>query len=160
MDIQKTGLSLALAFALTGTSVVQAKDSDTSMEEVKQETAELGKALKSYGAEQKDEAEAAINRTLDHIDQRIATLEEELSRDWDTMSDATRERARKTLESLRQQRARAEGWLDQLESSSASAWEEARRGFTNAYEELAESWKRAEEALDEPSQNDNTGDGN
>ncbi|WP_349342696.1 hypothetical protein [Marinobacter sp. MMG032] len=65
------------------------------------------------------------------------------------MSDTARERSQKSLESLREQRARVQNWYEELKESSASAWERARKGFSEAYEALSEQWNSTEKELDE-----------
>lgn len=121
---------------------------DSSVEALKKETRELGEALKEYGSAQKEQAEDSINRTLSALDRRIEELEQQLSENWDDMSDIARERSRKSLESLREQRARVQNWYQELKASSASAWERARRGFSEAYEALSEQWSDTEKAID------------
>jgi hypothetical protein len=48
---------------------------------------------------------------------------------------------------LREQRARVQNWYQELKDSSASAWEKARKGFSDAYEALSEQWNNTEEEL-------------
>ncbi|HBC36504.1 MAG TPA: hypothetical protein DC045_19795, partial [Marinobacter adhaerens] len=89
----------------------------------------------------------SINKTLSALDKRIQELEQQLSKNWDDMSDTARERSQKSLESLREQRARVQNWYQELKDSSASAWEKARKGFSDAYEALSEQWNNTEEEL-------------
>ncbi|MBU2953818.1 hypothetical protein [Marinobacter sp. F3R08] len=141
-------LALALAGMLPGAALAESSP-DTSVESLKQETQELGKALKEYGSDQKEQAEESINRTLSALDQRIEELDKQLSENWDDMSDTARDRGQKSLESLREQRARVQNWYQELKASSASAWERARKGFSDAYEALSEQWGDTEDELDE-----------
>ena len=46
-----------------------------------------------------------------------------------------------------EQRARVQNWYQELKDSSASAWEKARKGFSDAYEALSEQWNNTEEEL-------------
>lgn len=124
---------------------------DSSVEALKQETRELGEALEAYGSDQKEEAEDSISKTLTALDKRIQELEKQLSENWDEMSDTARDRSQKSLESLREQRARVQNWYQELKASSASAWERARKGFSDAYEALSEQWNNTEEELDDDS---------
>ncbi|AOY86904.1 hypothetical protein BKP64_01210 [Marinobacter salinus] len=139
--------ALAFVFLTLCSWTVQAEPADSSVEELKKETRELGKALKEYGSDQKDRAEDSINRTLSALDQRIDELEQQLSENWDDMSDTARERSQKSLESLREQRGRVQNWYQELKASSASAWERARQGFSDAYDAFAEEWEDTEEKL-------------
>jgi gas vesicle protein len=140
-------LTLIMTGLLSGTVMAQSS-SDSSVESLKQETQELGEALKEYGADQKEQAEDSINETLSALDRRIEELEQQLSENWDDMSDTARERAQKSLESLREQRARVQSWYQELKASSASAWERARKGFSEAYEALSEQWNNTEKELE------------
>ncbi|MCM0612884.1 hypothetical protein KFJ24_10420 [Marinobacter sediminum] len=146
---------LAYAFAFVFVAMcswtVQAEPADSSVEELKRETRELGNALKDYGSDQKGQAEESINRTLSALDQRIDELEQQLSENWDDMSETARKRSQKSLESLREQRERVQSWYQELKASSASAWERARQGFSDAYDALAEQWDDTEKELDNES---------
>ncbi len=148
MKLKACMLALALTGGLPGTLLAESSP-DSSVESLKQETRELGKTLKEYGSDQKEQAEDSINRTLSALDQRIAELERQLSENWDDMSDTARDRTQKSLESLQEQRARVQNWYEELKASSASAWERARKGFSDAYDALAEQWSDTEKELDE-----------
>jgi type II secretory pathway pseudopilin PulG len=142
-------MGLLSATALAGSSP---DSSESSVESLKQETQALGEALQEYGSDQKEQAEDSINKTLSALDKRIQELEQQLSKNWDDMSDTARERSQKSLESLREQRARVQNWYQELKDSSASAWEKARKGFSDAYEALSEQWNNTEEELDQDSE--------
>mgnify|MGYP003669376814 FL=1 len=120
---------------------------DSSVDKLKQQSQELGETLQEYGADQKDQAEDAINRTLAALDKRIAELESELSENWDDMSSVARERSQESLASLREQRERVQAWYNELKASSASAWERAKKGFSDAYDALSEQWNETERDL-------------
>ncbi|MEP1217363.1 MAG: hypothetical protein ABJM11_02680 [Marinobacter sp.] len=152
MYSRKVGYSLAfvLAIGMSGSLHADSPD-DSSVESLRKETRELGQALKEFGADQKAEAEAAIEDTLSALDKRIETLQQELDQNWDDMSDKARDRSQKSLESLREQRQRVQEWYDELQASSSSAWERAKKGFSEAYEALSRQWNDAERNLTEES---------
>ncbi|WP_100638496.1 hypothetical protein [Marinobacter salexigens] len=139
------------ALLITATLVLagplHAESADSAVDEFKRETQELGEALQEYGADQKDLAEDSINRALSALDKRIAELEEELSENWDDMSNTARERSKDSLASLREQRERVQAWYNELKASSASAWERAKKGFSDAYDALSEQWNETERDL-------------
>jgi gas vesicle protein len=126
---------------------LHAESTDSSVDKLKQESRELGEALQNYGADQKIQAEDAINRTLSALDKRIVELEKELSENWDDMSKTARERSQESLASLREQRERVQSWYKELKASSASAWGQAKKGFSDAYEALSEQWNETERDL-------------
>ena len=140
-------LTIVFVGMFSGTALAESSPEDSSVESLKQETRELGEALLDYGSDQKEQAEDSINKTLSALDKRIQELEQQLSKNWDDMSDTARERSQKSLESLREQRARVQNWYQELKDSSASAWEKARKGFSDAYEALSEQWNNTEEEL-------------
>ena len=148
MLFKQLGYSLAFVLAFGVSGSLQAESSgDSSVESLKKETRELGQALKEFGADQKAEAETAIENTHSALDKPIETLQRELDQNWDDMSDKARERSRKSLESLQEQRQRVQQWYDELQASSSSAWERAKQGFSNAYEALSEQWNETERKL-------------
>ncbi|HEA51152.1 hypothetical protein LCGC14_0601140 [marine sediment metagenome] len=126
---------------------VQADSTDLSVDQLKQETQELDEALQDYGADQKNQAEDSINRVLSTLDARISELQKELSENWDDMSETARKRAQESLASLHEQRERVQDWYDELKASSASAWEQAKKGFSDAYKALSEQWNETERDL-------------
>lgn len=121
-----------------------AADDETSIEEVRQEASDLMEALKNYAVEQRDEAASASKAALDRLDERIDTLQTRIDEDWDKMSHAVREETRENLKALRDQRTRVAEWYGSMKASSASAWEEMKQGFSNAYGELTKAWEKAE----------------
>lgn len=147
---------LLICIAVLGIPTVgyaEAADEATSIQEVKKEASELVEALKNYTADQRDEAMNASKNALDMLDERIDTLESRVDEDWDQLSQAARAETRESLKALRDQRTRAAEWYGSMKTSSTGAWEEMKKGFSNAYGELAQAWEKAEENFsDEKSQ--------
>lgn len=139
---------LALLTAGLAPAVV-AEEDETTVEQLKQDTRELGRSLKDFSVDQKDQAIESINNTLAALDERIDQLESELAENWDDMSELARERSQKSIDSLREQRSTVAQWYDRLKDSSASAWDRMKKGFSDAYGELSESWEEAEEVNEE-----------
>ncbi|MGO1503249.1 MAG: hypothetical protein ACTHWH_18420 [Marinobacter sp.] len=147
MDLKHTVCALVVAASCTLAGPLYAESEDSSVNELKQESRELGRALQEYSADQKDQAEDSINQMLSALDKRIAELEKELSQNWDDMSDTARDRSQESLASLREQRERVQSWYNELKASSASAWERAKKGFSDAYEAFSEQWNETERDL-------------
>ena len=80
-------LALLLGVAVAGISAA-AEDPDSAAE-VKRETSELLQALKSYGAEQRDEALQKSRAALDRLDRRIEALETRMLEQWDEMDETS-----------------------------------------------------------------------
>jgi uncharacterized membrane-anchored protein YjiN (DUF445 family) len=77
---------------------------------------------------------------LDAVDERIDTLQTRLDDNWDNMSKAAREKTQASMKALREQRTQVAEWYGSLKTSSDSAWDEIKEGFSQAYQALAETW--------------------
>lgn len=119
-----------------------------STQELKQDTQNLAKDLKSYSASQRDQAMADIRNTLKLFDERIDQLSTELSKNWDKMSAQGRQQAQKNLAELRAQRARVRGWMDRLQDSSGKSWNDIKQGFSSALDGLAKAWDNTRKSLE------------
>lgn len=132
----------------TKTDKIVTETDKTTAKEVKQEMQDLLKALKGYAADQRDEAIQKTKTALDDLDNRIDALETRIDNNWDQMNKAAREKARADLKALRKQRTKVAEWYGSLKSSSAGAWEQIKKGFSDAYKELSDAWKKAEKEFD------------
>lgn len=119
-------------------------DDQTSMADVRKQTQELLQTLKAYTADQRDEAVQKSKAALDDLDHRIDALDAQIHADWDKMDKAAREKARRNLDALREQRARVAEWYGKMKNSSGDAWEDMKKGFSDAYQSLDEAWEKAE----------------
>ena len=139
------GVLLVVLLVLALVSPPAAAAEDDSAANIKQQTVELLQALKSYGAEQRDEALARSRAALDNLDRRIESLESKMLDQWDDMDQDAREQARASLQALREQRNRVAEWYGSMKTSSAGAWGHIRQGFSQAYEALHEAWEKSEQ---------------
>lgn len=130
------------------TDVIASKPEKTTAKEVKQEAQDLLEALKGYTADQRDEAIQKTKIALDDLDNRIDALETRIDNNWDKMNKTAREKARADLKALRKQRTNAAEWYGSLKSSSAGAWEQMKKGFSDAYKDLADAWEKVEKEFD------------
>lgn len=144
--ISNTGL-LALLLVLGAPNFSAAADDAATAADIKQETAELLQALKSYGAGQRDEALEKSGAALENIDRRIEALEAELFEHWDEMDQAARTQARASLQALREQRTRVAEWYGSMKSGTANAWGEVKQGFSKAYQALHDAWQQSEQDI-------------
>ncbi|PKO35136.1 MAG: hypothetical protein CVU34_02150 [Betaproteobacteria bacterium HGW-Betaproteobacteria-7] len=130
-------LSLAPAIhAQSGSDRVTAQD-------VKKETQALITTLKQYTADQRGEALKSAEQALKKLDGRIDELEERVDNNWDRMSAAARQKARANLRTLRQQRNDLAEVYGGFKNSSASAWEQMKKGFSDAYQAMSDAWEKA-----------------
>jgi nitrogen fixation/metabolism regulation signal transduction histidine kinase len=121
---------------------------ETTAKEVKKEMQDLLKTLKSYTAEQRDEAVEKTEKALEKLDKRINALEARIDKNWNTMTQTAREEARANMKALRKQRTQVAEWYGSMKNSSASAWEHMKQGFSDAYKKLEETWEKSEKEFD------------
>lgn len=136
-------LSMAV-FALTPAIHAETNGDKTTLQDVKEETRDLVETLKGYSAERRDEAMQKSREALATLDRRIDDLETRIDRDWERMDQAARDKARTTLRELRKQRAEVAERFGRWKESSANAWEQMKKGFANAYQDLQKAREKAE----------------
>ncbi|HKJ50608.1 MAG TPA: hypothetical protein VKB27_03850 [Gammaproteobacteria bacterium] len=133
---------LSLAIAAPSQAALSPGDK-TSIMEVKQETRQLIESVKSYSAEQRDQAIQEIEIAVARLDQRIESLQSRIDNQWDDMTAPAREQARAGLRTLRKQRIELAEWYGNLKGSSAGAWDKIKRGFSRAYSDINKAWEKA-----------------
>mgnify|MGYP001085747996 CR=1 FL=1 len=138
------GLILAGLLLMGMPGYGQTEGSSASMEDIKKESRELLQTIRSYSADKKDEAVEKAKEGLDTLDGRIERLEARISKNWDSMSETARQQARDNLKVLRQQRNKLAEWYGSMKTGSADAWEQIKKGFSEAYRTLEESWEKSE----------------
>ena len=116
----------------------------TTMKEVKQEMQDVIQVLKGYSIDQRDEAVKETKAALDKVDNHIDALQTRIDNNWDKMNETAQEKAKATLKALLKQRAQLAEWQDSLKSSSAAAWEDIKKGFSDAYSSFYDAWEKAE----------------
>ena len=149
MKLTKTSRSACLLlllaiFGLTSLCSAAPASDKTSLEDVKKESKDLIQTLKGYSAAQRDEAIIRIKVTLDDLDQRITALEATIDANWEKMDKTARENARLRLQELHKERTEVAEWYGSLKSSSAEAWEQTKRVFSDAYKDLNAAWEKSE----------------
>ncbi|MFN2353363.1 MAG: hypothetical protein ABR512_02405 [Desulfopila sp.] len=137
-------LLLIGVFGVVSLCHAQPENTDTSIQEVKKETQSLLQTIGSYTADKKDEALQKAKESMNKLDKRIDALEAKIDKQWTSMSEATRKQARENLKTLRKQRNHVAEWYGSMKTSSADAWGRMKKGFTDAYESLADAWAKSE----------------
>jgi len=136
--------ALILMFSAHLMASEKEKSPSTSAEDVKKETAEAMQAIKKYSYDQRDKAVKEMKAAMDNLDTRIDNMQSRMEENWDKMSQASREKASKTLKTLRKKRNDLSEWYGGLKHSSAKAWNHVKDGFASGYESLAESFEKAQ----------------
>jgi chromosome segregation ATPase len=121
-----------------------ASKSKTTSEDVKQETMEAIEALKNYSIEKKDAAVSEVKVALEDLDARIDRMQNGIEKKWDEMDQASRDKAKETMQALRKKRNELSEWYGGMKHSSAEAWTDVKDGFVKGYEALANAFDEAE----------------
>ena len=122
----------------------KAGDDKATSKDVKQETMEAIETIKKYTVEKKDEAVREVKIVLEDLDVRIDRMQSRVENNWNEMDQASREKAKKTLQALRKKRNELSEWYGGLKHSSADAWDHVKKGFVDGYEALAGAFDKAE----------------
>lgn len=136
--------ALIAALCLMPLSSAQSGNDKTTLQDVKQETQDLLRTLQGYTADQRNEAIRRTDRAVKKLDGRIEALETRIDNNWDQMDQASREKARAGMKALRRQRTELAEWYGGLKNSSVNAWEQMKKGFSDAYQTINDSWEKAE----------------
>ena len=121
-----------------------ASESKTTSEDVKQETMEAVEAVKKYSIEKKDTAVSEVKVVLEDLDARIDRMQNGIEKKWDEMDQASRDKAKATMQALRKKRNELSEWYGGMKHSSAEAWTDVKSGFVKGYEALANTFDKAE----------------
>jgi peptidoglycan hydrolase CwlO-like protein len=130
-----------LLFTLSAQS--QSTSGTVTAQDVQKETKEMINALQQYTFDQRDQAVKEINQALKKLDGQIDELESRVDSNWDNMTKAARQKYRGDLKTLRQQRIELAERYGSFKNSSINAWEQMKKGFSNAYQSMSDSWKKA-----------------
>ena len=134
---------LVVSFGLVLIHTAQAQAGDTSATEVKKEVAEAAATIWDFTIERRDAALVKAKQLMDDMDARIDNMEDRIDEQWDQMSKAARDKAKASLRELRAKRNKVSEWYGGMKSSSAGAWEEIKKGFSDAYKDLSEAVEEA-----------------
>ena len=146
-------LSMIAMMTLCFMPIAQAKSgSDTvTAEDVKKETQELINTLQQYTVDKRDQATKEAELALKKLDGRINELESRVDSNWEKMTQAARQKNRANMKALRQQRNELAEWYGSFQNSSADAWEQMKKGFSDAYQAMSDSWEKAKSEYDKDS---------
>ena len=130
-------------FSLAGSD----SETTTGAEEVEQEVKEAMRAIRSFSAQQKDDAVARAEQALKKLDAQIDRMEERLREEWSDLDRAARQKSRATLQRLREQRNELAEWYGGMKHGSMDAWERLKEGFLKSYGELELAFQEARNEL-------------
>ncbi|WP_439156307.1 hypothetical protein [Yoonia sp.] len=150
----KTGFLLHTAalvcfglFALSGPAHSQQSDTGATLEEVQAEFSEAFEAIGQFSARERDEALAALDDTLQQVDERIEETEQAVRDNWSEMSQATREQTAETMRTLRERRNQLSKAIGALSQGAGTAWGDLMEGVRSGWNDLELAWDDATAAL-------------
>lgn len=100
--------------------------------------------VKDFAMDQKEKAVQEGQRIMESFDVQMARLEADASRDKAEMTEDWQ----KTKAQLADLRAKAESHLEQLEGATDETWEDVKRGFGSALQELENAYRDARSNID------------
>jgi len=140
-------LPFAAGLALASPAWAQGSGEEASFEQVQAEFSEAFEAIGQYTAEERDEALAALDSTLERLDDRIEELQQRAMDEWSQMSEASREQTSEALRDLRERRNRLSEAYGALSQGTGTAWDDLIGGVRNGWSDLSQAWDDATAAL-------------
>lgn len=125
----------------------QQTDAATTFEDVQAEFSEAFAIIGAYTAQERDEALAALDATLQRLDAQIEETEDAVRDEWSEMSQATREQTAAAMRTLRERRNRLSEAAGALSQGMGTAWDDLMAGVRNGWTDLDRAWDDAEAAI-------------
>lgn len=116
---------------------------ETTTKDVSKKAGETWETVKAYSVEKKDEAVAYGRNLVRQTDREIKELDRKASK----ASNEAQAQFKNDMNELKAKRAEASKKLDEMGKASSAAWDEAKKGFADAYKDLQESYDRAVKKL-------------
>lgn len=122
------------AMPFTGPAIAE-----TTSDDLAKETKEAANAFKAYMIDKKKDAVQHGKKLLEKTDAEVDELQ---AKAGETSGDA-KVAYQETIDDLKAKRAVAAEKLDALGDASADSWDDAKKGFAEAYKALYEAYKDA-----------------
>jgi len=111
----------------------------TTAKDVGRKMAETGETIKDYTVEKKDEAVAQARKLGSDIDARIKELEARAAK----QAGEAKSKSQEVIKDLKSKRAKVSAKLNDLSRATKASWEETKKGFVDAYRDLATAYDKA-----------------
>jgi TolA-binding protein len=141
-----TLLALCAALVLAGCSQ---EPEPADADDVQREARELAETLRSYSAEQKDQALEDAERALSELNAEVERLQGRMEERWSELDREARQRLEENLDQLEEEQALLAERYEALIGASGDAWARVREGFMAAYQDLRDAWRETERELAE-----------
>ncbi len=143
-----TRISILIIFSVfaSATSISAQK---TTMSDVKRELSEALEVIKNYSAERQTEVLAAMKKTLDTMDQQIARLRDNITKQWEEMEPEARKKAEETLRQLQRQRNKTAEAVEEARKSGKRTWNDLKENFMKNYEQFKNEFEDVDQEYDD-----------
>lgn len=111
----------------------------TTTTDVGRKMAETGETIKDYAVEKKDEAVAQARKLGNDIDARIKELETRAAK----QAGEAKAKSQEMIKDLKAKRATVSAKLNDLSRATKASWEDTKKGFVDAYRDLATAYDKA-----------------
>ena len=133
----------------------QQSDAGATFDDVQAEFAEAFATIGDYTVEERDEALAALNETLQQLDAQIEDTEDAVRDEWSEMSQASREQAAAAMRALRERRNELSEAAGALSQGMGTAWDDLMVGVRTGWTDLERAWDDAAAAVGPDSEEGN-----
>jgi DNA-binding ferritin-like protein len=131
--------AIAAAVALLLSAPLPVLAQQTTAEDVGQKMAETGESIRDYTVDKKDEAVALAKKLGSDIDAKIKELEAQASK----QAGEAKAKSERMIKDLKAKRAKVSAKLNNLSKATKASWDETKKGFADAYRDLAMSYDKA-----------------
>jgi Spy/CpxP family protein refolding chaperone len=135
----KSVIAAVVAAAVLLLSAPLAIHAQTAAKDVGQKMADTGEAIKDYTVEKKDEAVAHARKLGRDIDAKIKSMETKASKE----TGEAKAKSKEMIKDLKAKRAKVSSKLNDLSKATKASWDETKKGFAEAYRDLAVSYDKA-----------------
>lgn len=132
-------------FVFPERAIADRTEENSTENEVSVKLKELIASLKKLSSEQKDEAIKKANQAIDEMDASIKKLEKTIDTKWNQLDKQAKKDTKQKLAELRKKRTELVEWKDRMRESSKDAWQEIKKGFSEASGSLYRAFIKAKE---------------
>jgi hypothetical protein len=145
MSMSKSVISaIAAAVALLLYAPLPVLAQQTTAKDVGQKMAATGEAIKDYTVDKKDEAVAHAKKLGSDIDAKIKELEAQASK----QAGEAKAKSEQMIKDLKVKRAKVSAKLNDLSRATKASWDETKKGFADAYRDLAMAYDKVVAAFE------------
>jgi hypothetical protein len=130
---------LIAAIAISSLAIAPHVALAQTAKDVSQKAAETGEAIRAYTIAKKDDAVAHAKKVKGDLDVAIKDLEADSAR----QAGEAKAKSEQLMKDVKAKQSKASAKLQEMGKASMSSWEAAKKGFADAYRDLAVSYDKA-----------------